>query len=95
MTEVLGYVQYEKQDLVRRMRRRLEDAVRARRLDMKESALLMRRYEEGLASYTYLVDDDAELGEDEPGQAAGAAGSDSAGGIVAGGDTVTDSLPTA
>jgi arginine decarboxylase len=66
VSEVLSYVQYEKQELVRRMRRRLEDAVRARRLNMKESAMLMRRYEEGLASYTYLVDDDAELDADEP-----------------------------
>ena len=95
VTEVLGYVQYEKQELVRRMRRRLEEAVRARRLDMKESALLMRRYEEGLASYTYLVDDDAELGDEEPQHAERPAGSDSAGGTVTGGDTVSDSLPTA
>ncbi len=29
---------------------------------MRESALLMRRYEEGLAAYTYLADDDAVLG---------------------------------
>ncbi|MGC6488702.1 MAG: biosynthetic arginine decarboxylase [Planctomycetota bacterium] len=93
VTEVLGYVQYEKQELTRRMRRRLEEAVRARRLNMKESALLMRRYEEGLASYTYLVDDDAELGEDEP-KGGGAAAEVAAGGRVragegvAGGDTV-------
>lgn len=65
VTEVLGYVQYEKHDLIRRMRRRLEAAVRSRRLNVKESALLMRRYEEGLASYTYLVDDDVDLGEDQ------------------------------
>lgn len=61
VAEVLSYVQYDKQELVRRMRRRLEKAVRARSINMKESALMMRRYEEGLASYTYLVDDDAEL----------------------------------
>ncbi|MCR9246216.1 MAG: biosynthetic arginine decarboxylase [bacterium] len=58
VTEVLSYVQYEKQDLVRRMRRRLEAAVRAKRVNIRESALLMRRYEEGLAGYTYLSDDD-------------------------------------
>ena len=62
VTEVLGYVQYEKQELMRRMRRRLEQAVRDGKLDMRTSALLMRRYEEGLASYTYLVDDDAVIG---------------------------------
>lgn len=62
ITEVLGYVQYEKHELIRRMRSRLEDAVRGKRLDMRESALLMRRYEESLASYTYLADDDVRIG---------------------------------
>jgi arginine decarboxylase len=64
VAEVLSYVQYDKQELVRRMRRRLEQAVRAGNVNMKESALMMRRYEEGLAAYTYLVDDDAEIGSD-------------------------------
>lgn len=64
VAEVLSYVQYDKQELVRRMRRRLEQAVRAGNVNMKESALMMRRYEEGLAAYTYLVDDDAEIGRD-------------------------------
>ena len=89
VTEVLSYVQYEKQELVRRMRRRLEDAVRARRLNMKESAMLMRRYEEGLAAYTYLVDDDAELDADEP---ESDRRSDSAGEGAAPGDTVSGAL---
>ncbi|MBZ0153093.1 MAG: biosynthetic arginine decarboxylase [Planctomycetes bacterium] len=62
VAEVLSYVQYDKQDLIRRMRGRLEQAVRAGRVNMRESALLMRRYEEGLAAYTYLTDDDAILG---------------------------------
>jgi arginine decarboxylase len=62
VTEVLSYVQYDKQDLIRRMRNRLEQAVRAGKVNMRESALLMRRYEEGLAAYTYLADDDAVFG---------------------------------
>ena len=62
VAEVLGYVQYDKQELVRRMRRRLEKAVRDGNISVRESALLVRRYEEGLASYTYLIDDDAVLG---------------------------------
>ncbi|MFN3242327.1 MAG: biosynthetic arginine decarboxylase [Planctomycetota bacterium] len=95
VTEVLGYVQYEKQELVRRMRRRLEDAVRARRLNMKESALLMRRYEEGLSAYTYLVDDDAELGGDDPVTVEQPRERDSAGGGDAPGDTVPGPLPSA
>ena len=67
VAEVLSYVQYDKQELIRRMRRRLEQAVRTGNVNMKESALMMRRYEEGLAAYTYLVDDDAEIGRDDGG----------------------------
>ncbi len=70
VTEVLSYVQYDKQDLIRRMRTRLEVAVRAGKINMKESAHLMRRYEEGLAAYTYLADDDLE--ETPPAPAVGA-----------------------
>jgi arginine decarboxylase len=58
VAEVLTYVQYEKQDLIRRMRSRLEVAVRQGTINLKESALLMKRYEEGLSGYTYLIDDD-------------------------------------
>ncbi|MEZ6036379.1 MAG: biosynthetic arginine decarboxylase [Planctomycetota bacterium] len=65
VTEVLSYVQYDKQDLIRRVRGRLEQALRDGKVNMRESALLMRRYEEGLAAYTYLVDDDAVLTKDE------------------------------
>ncbi|MCK5945303.1 MAG: biosynthetic arginine decarboxylase [Planctomycetes bacterium] len=93
VTEVLSYVQYEKQELVRRMRRRLEEAVRARKVNMKESALLMRRYEEGLSSYTYLVDDDAELGNDDGVTVLQRTDRDSAGDGVDPGDTVPGSLP--
>jgi arginine decarboxylase len=58
VAEVLTYVQYEKQDLIRRMRSRLEVAVRQGTINLKESALFMKRYEEGLSGYTYLIDDD-------------------------------------
>ena len=57
VSEVLTYVQYEKQDLIRRIRSRLEIAVRAGRINVKESGLLMKRYEEGLSGYTYLADE--------------------------------------
>jgi len=67
VAEVLSYVQYDKQDLIRRMRGRLENAVRAGSVNLKESALLMRRYEEGLAAYTYLADDDLETDDREIG----------------------------
>ncbi len=54
VTEVLSYVQYSKDDLVSRVRRAAEDAVRDKRLTVAESGRLMRRYEEALEGYTYL-----------------------------------------
>jgi arginine decarboxylase len=55
VTEVLSYVQYAKDDLIRRVRRAVEDAVRDKRLTVAESGRFMRRYEEGLEGYTYLT----------------------------------------
>jgi arginine decarboxylase len=63
VAEVLSYVQYEKQDLIRRMRSRMETAVRQGTINMKESALLMKLYEEGLSGYTYLTDEVEEVVE--------------------------------
>jgi arginine decarboxylase len=55
VTEVLSYVQYSKDDLISRVRRSVEVALRDKRLTMAESGRLMRRYEEALAGYTYLT----------------------------------------
>lgn len=57
VTEVLGYVQYQRQHLVQRMRQANEEALRRGLLTFEESALLMRRYDEGLSGYTYLEDE--------------------------------------
>lgn len=54
VTEVLSYVQYTKDDLISRVRRAVDAAVRDRRLTAVESGRLMRRYEEGLDGSTYL-----------------------------------------
>ncbi len=54
VTEVLGYVQYDRPDLMRRVRAAAETAMRTGKLRVEESALLLRRYEEGLAGTTYL-----------------------------------------
>jgi arginine decarboxylase len=54
VTEVLTYVQYNKDDLIARVRRAVEVALREKRLTMAESGRLMKRYEEGLEGYTYL-----------------------------------------
>ena len=56
--DVLSYVEYDKAELVRRVRQTAERAVRAGRLTFEQSAAFMRRYEEGLAGYTYLEDID-------------------------------------
>ena len=58
VTEVLSYVQYSKEDLVARVRRSVENALREKRLTPAESGRLMRRYEEALEGYTYLTVND-------------------------------------
>jgi len=55
VSEVLSYVQYSKADLVSRVRRAVEAALRDKRLTMAESGRLLRRYEEALEGYTYLT----------------------------------------
>jgi arginine decarboxylase len=57
VTDVLGYVQYPKHYLVQRVRQANEEALRRGLLTFEESALLIRRYEEGLAGYTYLEEE--------------------------------------
>jgi arginine decarboxylase len=55
VAEVLTYVQYTKDDLISRVRRAVETALRDKRLTMAESGRFMSRYEEGLEGYTYLT----------------------------------------
>ncbi len=54
VTEVLHYVCYERDELVERLRRLAETALRAGRITLDESRYILRAYEEGLAGYTYL-----------------------------------------
>lgn len=58
VAEVLSYVQYSKEDLVSRVRRSAETALREKRITPAESGRLMRRYEEALEGYTYLTASD-------------------------------------
>ena len=58
VAEVLTYVQYAKDDLMSRVRRAVEVALREKRITPAESGRLMRRYEEGLEGYTYLTVND-------------------------------------
>jgi arginine decarboxylase len=57
VTEVLKYVSYNREDLVARVRRSAEAALRRGDLTLEESRYLLRTYEEGLAGYTYLERD--------------------------------------
>ena len=56
--EVLHYVQYERGSLLEKVRRISEDALRAGKIDLADSARLRRRFEQGLREYTYLSRDD-------------------------------------
>jgi arginine decarboxylase len=54
MKEVLGYVQYDAEDLVESIRRRTEQALQENRITLEESQLLLQNYEKSLSRYTYL-----------------------------------------
>ena len=54
VTEVLSYVQYDRQELMKRMRMVTEAALRRGDINLEESALLRRKYEDSLSGYTYL-----------------------------------------
>ncbi len=55
VAEVLSYVQYDQRDLIARVRRSVEAALREKRITMAESGRFMKRYEEALGGYTYLA----------------------------------------
>jgi arginine decarboxylase len=52
--EVLQYVQFSADELMRAMRKSVERALRDKKLTIDESRLLLRFYESGLKGYTYL-----------------------------------------
>jgi len=54
VTEVLNYVSYSKDDLVARVRRFAEEALRKGTMTLDQSRQLLRAYEDGLSGYTYL-----------------------------------------
>ena len=57
VTEVLKYVSYNKEDLVAKLRRAAEQALRAGKMTLEESRYMLRAYEDGLSGYTYLERD--------------------------------------
>jgi arginine decarboxylase len=52
--EVLDYVEFDTDTLVRKLRDSVEAAVREGRVDFEESGRMIRFYEDGLHGYTYL-----------------------------------------
>ncbi len=55
MTEVLGYVQYDVDDLIENIRRQTEQALNDRQITLEESQRLLQNYERSLSCYTYLA----------------------------------------
>ena len=53
--EVLRYVDYQPDDLIRRLRGHIEQSLRQGLLSLGEAKQLMTRFREGLTSYTYLA----------------------------------------
>ncbi len=60
VADVLGYVEYDKPSLIRRIRGAIEESLSNKTISLAESRLLMKYYENGLNGYTYL-----ETGHDE------------------------------
>ena len=54
VSDVLGYVQYNPEDLLHRFRQGLEQSLREGRITFEESAEFLQAFENGLAGYTYL-----------------------------------------
>ena len=58
VADVLSYVQYDQAALIERVRQTIERALRLGDISLEESALLRKRYGQGLREYTYLTRDD-------------------------------------
>ena len=52
--EVLDYVEFDAEHLMRKLRTDVETAVREGRVDYEGAGRLLRFYEDGLHGYTYL-----------------------------------------
>lgn len=56
-SDVLGYVQYSRKNLIARVRNAVELAMRKKNISIEESGLLLSLYEQALGDYTYLTRD--------------------------------------
>ncbi len=55
MQEVVGYVQYDVEDLVESIRQKAEQALLENRIEISEAQRLLQNYERSLSQYTYLA----------------------------------------
>jgi arginine decarboxylase len=74
VADVLGYVGFDRRDLRARVRRAVERALQRGNITLKESALFLRHYENGLSGTTYLEEDAGEDSLAELGQNGGTGG---------------------
>ena len=54
MKEVVGYVQYDAEDLIESIRQKAEQALLDDRISIAEAQRLLQNYEHSLTQYTYL-----------------------------------------
>lgn len=54
VTDVLNYVEYNRSELLSKMRSSIERAIQTKNLSRSDARLLMANYEEGISGYTYL-----------------------------------------
>jgi arginine decarboxylase len=54
VADALQYVSYNRRDLLDRVRRSVETALRRKTMTLEESRQLLKAYDEGLSGYTYL-----------------------------------------
>jgi arginine decarboxylase len=54
MKEVVGYVQYDVEDLIESIRQKAEQALLENRIEIEEAQRLLQNYERSLSQYTYL-----------------------------------------
>ena len=57
VADVLSYVEYSPKELVERMRRKAERAVRAGDIDVRQRRRILDAYQAGLRGYTYYEED--------------------------------------
>lgn len=52
--EILNYIQYNRTELMQKMRQSIENSIEREQISKSDAHLLMRNYEEGLSGYSYL-----------------------------------------